>query len=466
MYKFLVYVIIFVFHFSTRLFAQYSTEDAWHDAQIADFEKKSKNAQARVGWFRDARFGMFIHWNPSSVVMGEISWSKQFYYDDGEKLQVNSRPTLTQAQMQEHTEWLDWFVPAVPKEVYDNLYKSFYPGMFNADSIVATAKQAGMKYVVMVAKHHDGFCMWDSQYTDFDIMSTPFKRDVLGEIAFACHKQCIKFGIYYSQRDWHHPDFSSTNLVRYNKFMRNQIKEILTKYAPVSLIFFDAFEWKEPEVWETEKMFKEIYSISPNIVINDRSGVPGDYATPEQIIGRMDMKRTWESNMTFTGKWSWRGFGNNLISIEECFKYLIDCVGGNGNLLLNIDPLPTGQIDPREKTRLNIIGNWISKNSEAIYGTIGGPLKPAKWGSSTRKGKNLYLLVHDWNVFPSHIPDLGVNVKSVTLLSGKELSATIYDKSFSIEAPENLRDKYVTVIKIETDKDLSQVQIIDKNKDS
>ena len=449
------------FFFYSQLFAKYTPEDAWKDAQIPMLNHKSKTAQMRSKWFRDARLGMFIHWNPSSLVMSEISWSKQFYDDNGETLKENPRPTLEHVQHREHTEWYDWFVPPVPKEVYDHLHKSFYPGMFNADSIVSVAKKTGMKYIIMVAKHHDGFCMWDSQYTDFDIMSTPFKRDIVGEIADACHRQGIRFGIYYSQRDWHHPDYSSENIARYNEYMRNQIKEILIKYAPVSALFFDAEEWKDPAIWETEKMFKEIYAIAPDIIINNRSGVPADYSTPEQVIGQMDMERVWESCMTFTGKWSWRGFDNTIIPIEKCFSYIVNCIGGNGNLLLNIDPLPTGQIDPREKSRLVIMGDWIEKNKEAIYGTSGGLYPPAKWGASTRKGNNLYILVYDWNEFPDCLPGLGTKVESVSLLSGESLPFEDSNNKISFKVPQTMRDKYVTVIKIKTKQDLSSFAIIE-----
>ncbi len=340
MKKSLYLLFIYCFISCTEILAQqsYSVEDAWKDANIKNLKEKSVIAQNRSEWFRNAKLGMFIHWNPSSVAAAEISWSKQFYDNDGELLLKNPRPTLEHCKTQEHTEWISWFKPGVPKEIYDNLYKSFYPGMFNADSIVNTALNAGVKYIVMVTKHHDGFCMWDTEFSDYDIMATPFKRDIVGEMAEACHKSGMKFCIYYSQRDWHHPDYSTKNLTKYNQYMRNQIRELLTKYAPVAGIFFDASEWNNnPEVWEPEKMFKEIYSIAPDIIINNRCGVPGDYYTPEQKIGSMDMDCMWESCMTFTGEWSWRGFANEIIPVEKCFEYLINCVGGNGNLLMNID---------------------------------------------------------------------------------------------------------------------------------
>lgn len=458
MKKFFVLVYLFVFLMTAYSQKNYTVDDAWADAQITKLKDKSLVAQKRSQWFRDAKLGMFIHWNHSSVVASEISWSKQFYDDNGEQLLKNPRPTLKDCSTQEHTNWISWFKPACPKEVYDNLHKSFYPGMYNADSIVNTALKAGVKYIVMVTKHHDGFCMWDSEYTDYDIMSTPFKRDIVGEMADACHRLGMKFCIYYSQRDWHHPDYSSENLHKYNQYMHNQIKELLTKYAPVSAIFFDAGAWKDPEVWESEKMFKEIYSIAPDIVINNRCGVPGDYYTPEQKVGGIDMDTMWESCMTFTGEWSWRGFGNEVIPVEKCFDYLINCVGGNGNLLMNIDPLPTGQIDPREKTRLSIMGEWISRNAEAIYGTLGGFLKPADWGTSTRKGNNLYLLVKDWSTFPRFLPVMGVKVKDITV-GGRSIDFKTGKNGLELYVPEWMRDKYVTVVKIVTDKDLTDFEL-------
>lgn len=435
----------------TPIFAQnkYTVDDAWRDAQVKELKLKSPVAQQRSLWFRQAKLGMFIHWNYSSIVGGEISWSKQFYNDDGENLRENPRPTLKDCKMKEHTEWLDWFKPAVPKKVYDNLYKSFYPGMYNADSIVTTAQKAGVKYIVMVAKHHDGFCMWDSKYTDFDVMSTPFKRDILGEMANACHRNGMKFCIYYSQRDWHHPDYSSATLGKYNQYMRNQISELLTKYAPIDGIFFDADEWNgDSSIWEPEKLFKEIYSINPNIIINNRCGVPGDYGTPEQQIGGIDMEHTWESCMTFTGFWSWHGFDTPVIPVEKCLDYLISCAGGNGNLLMDIGPLPTGQIDPREENRLLEVGDWLKTNGEAIYATQGGPFKPGKWGVATRKGKDIYLIIANWNEWNGKIAISPKIIKSIGQLNGQAVNYTADKGSVTLQL-DSLAKKPYDIIKIQ-----------------
>lgn len=450
---------------ATSLYAQnkYSLDDAWRDAQTKELKQKSAIAQQRSLWFRQARLGMFIHWNMSSLVGGEISWSKQFYEDDGEHLMKNSRPTLRNCKMQEHTEWYDWFKPVVPKEVYNNLYKSFYPGMYQADSIVSTALKSGVKYIVMVAKHYDGFCMWDSQYTDYDVMSTPFKRDILGEMANACHRQGMRFFIYYSQRDWHHPDYASATIAQYNQYMRNQIRELLTKYAPIDGIFFDAGEWNgNPEVWEPEKMFKEIYAINPNILINNRCGVPGDYSTPEQEIGIIDMNHTWESCMTFTGFWSWHGFNSTVIPVEKCLSYLISCAGGNGNLLMDVGPLPTGQLDPREKDRLLKMGAWLRTNGEAIYATQGGPFNPGKWGVSTRKGKNIYLILSDWNEWNGRVSLNPRLIQSIRFLNGQLIRYTTDKNGVVLQLDDDLKKPFdIIKIQLKTDADKLELCALD-----
>ncbi len=442
------------------VFAQnYSPEDAWRDARVSLRAEKSTVAQRRSEWWRDARFGMFIHWNPSSVAVSEISWSKQFYSDNGENIQVNPRPDAGFSGGKEHTEWLGWFKPAVPKEVYDNLYKSFYPGMFDADHFVAQAKDAGMKYIVMVAKHHDGFCMWDSEFTDFDVMSTPFKRDILGEMAAAAHKAGLKFGIYYSQRDWHHPDYKPGTMAKYNEYMRNQIKELLSKYGEISVLFFDSGEWKTWELWEGDQLFRQIYQLQPNIVINDRCGVPADYSTPEQSVGQFDNQRDWESCMTFTGFWSWHGFQTPVISYKECLRYLINCAGGDGNLLMNIGPMPTGQIDPREASRLNRIGEWLKKYGESIYGTRGGPFLPDSNRISTYKQNQVFVHVFKSENGEIILPGLKEKIVKAEVLSGSEIRVNQTPTKISFHIPVDYQDRLLTTVKLTLDKSVDEKQI-------
>ncbi len=222
--------------------ADSTSEQFWADAQKPNWADKSEASQRRMDWWRDAKFGMFVHWDPSSVAACEISWSKQFYDNTGEHQLPNPRPGPGLFNIKEHHEWLSWFKPPAPREVYDNLYKSFYPGMFDADKFVGTAKQAGMKYLIMVSKHHNGFCMWDTKFTDYNVMNSPFHRDILGEVAQACARAGIEFGIYYSQRDWHHPDYGPAHMARYNEYMSNQIREMLVKYPNIRVVWFDSSE--------------------------------------------------------------------------------------------------------------------------------------------------------------------------------------------------------------------------------
>ena len=394
----------------------------WADAQKVNRADKSAASQRRLEWWRDAKFGLFVHWDPSSVAASEISWSKQFYDDTGEALRDNPRPSPGLHGVNEHRIWFDWFKPAVPRDVYDNLYKSFYPGMFDADKFVGVAKQAGMKYLIQVSKHHNGFCMWDTKFSDYNVMATPFRRDILGEMSRACERAGIKFGIYYSQRDWHHPDYGPERMAAYNRTMYDQIEELLVKCPNVSVIFFDTEDYYPWQLWDGKKLFAMIHRLRPDIIINDRCGVPADCATPEQGIGAYNLERDWESCMTFTGFWSWHGFQAPVIPFEECLRHLVRCAGGGGNLLMNVGPLPTGQIDPREADRLGRVGEWLAKYGESIYGTRGGPFPPGDYGVSTHKGDAIYVHVLQWPEGELVLPPLAGRVTSARVLSGREAS--------------------------------------------
>ena len=426
------------------------------DHKVANRSEKSETGQRRMDWWRDARFGMFIHWNPSSVALSEISWSKLFYDDLGEKeLKPNPRPGPGLMGMNEwHEPWLDWFKPPVPAEVYDNLNKSFYPGMFDADKIVAQAKAAGMKYIVQVAKHHDGFCMWNSEFTDFDMSATPFKRDIIGEMAKACKKAGMKFGIYYSQRDWHHPDYGPERMAKYNEYMRNQIKELLVRHPNISLLWFDS-EGFPFELWEGEALYRMIHQLRPDIIINNRCGLPGDYHTPEQHIGDFNLERDWESNMTFTGFWAWHGYQTKVIPFEECLTRLVRCAGGNGNLLMNIGPMPTGEIDTREADRLRRVGEWLKVNGSAIYGTKGGPYHPNGDYTSTRKGNRIYLHVIKWPESGNLIiPPLEAKLVKAVLMKGAKAAVKQSEAGLEISVPVESREPGVTTVGMEFDRNV------------
>jgi alpha-L-fucosidase len=430
----------------------------WADTQKPNLADKSEVSRQRLQWWHDAKFGMFLHWDPSSVAATEISWSKQFYDDTGEHLLDNPRPGPGLYNIHEHHEWLSWFRPAAPREVYDNLYKSFYPGMFDADQFVAQAKKAGMKYIIEVSKHHNGFCMWDTNFSDYNIMHSPFHRDILGEIAQACDRAGMKFGIYYSQRDWHHPDYCAERMEQYDEYMYNQIQELLTQHPNISVIFFDTEPYYPAKLWNTEKLFRMIYHLRPDIVINDRCGVPGDYSTPEQSIGKFNSLRDWESCMTFTGHWSWSGFGNAVIPFEQCLLNLVHCAGGNGNLLMNVGPMPTGQIDPREADRLSRVGAWLAKNGESIYSTHGGPFRPGPYGVSTCRDNTVYVHGLKWNNDTIVLPPLPAKIKSSHLLSGGRVEVSQNDQGITLTVAKADQCPPDTVVAIELDQPATTLQ--------
>ncbi len=310
---------------------------------------------------------MFIHWGPVSLKGTEIGWSRG-------------------AQ--------------IPIEEYDNLYKQFNPTRFNADEWVAVAKAAGMKYMVLTTKHHDGFCLWDTKQTDYNIMNTPFKRDVVKELAAACKKGGIAFGTYYSTCDWHHPDFPLTSpggknearksdLDRYTEYLKAQTKELLTNYGPLFTLWYDV-----PQKFDATRgagVINMARSIQPDIVINNRTGAKGDYDTPEQRIGGFQIDRPWETCMTICQQWAWKP-DDKMKSLEQCLQTLIRTNGGDGNLLFNVGPHAHRR--DRSRARSNASRKWAHgsrKTAMPLYGTRGGPWKPSTHMVSTRKGDKIYL---------------------------------------------------------------------------
>ncbi len=357
---------------------------------------------SRMDWWRDARFGMFIHWGVYAVPAGEWNGKKEY----GEWIRNSAE---------------------IPLEEYDQFRQKFNPVKFDADAWVKMARDAGMKYIVITSKHHDGFCMFDTKQTDFNIMSTPFKRDPMIELAAACKKYGLKFCFYHSIMDWHHPDYlprrtwekdrttEGADFNRYMAYMKAELKELLTNYGDIGVLWFDG-EWEN--TWN-EKYGKELYnyvkSFQPNVLVNNRVGAGrldmegltksgafgGDFGTPEQQIPATGLPGVdWETCMTMNDHWGYNKADKNFKSTKEIIRMLADIASKGGNYLLNVGPTAEGLFPQESIDRLAAIGKWMKVNGESIYGTQASPFKELSWGRCTRKTAGdrtiLYLHVFDW----------------------------------------------------------------------
>jgi len=390
---------------------------------------------AKLKWWRSARFGMFIHWGPVSLTGNEISWSRGVQ---------------------------------TPIKVYDNLYKRFDPVEFNPNQWVSIAKAAGMKYIVLTTKHHDGFCLWDTKQTDYNIMHSPYHKDIVRMLSDACKRQHIPFGAYYSVCDWHNPDFLYTspggsvmnphpNMDAYTEYMKKQLKELITSYGPLLLVWFD-----NPEGFTAERgrdVVDYVRSLQPDIIVNNRCATPGDYDTPEQRIGGFQMDRPWETCMTLCQQWSWKP-GDKMKSLRECIGILARCAGGDGNLLLNVGPEPSGEIEPRQVERLKEIGAWLKRNGASIYNTRGGPYMPCSDYACTRRGDDIFLHILDWKGDMLSLPPLPAKIMHASLLEGGEVRITQNAEGVSISVPERYRDPNDTVVRLRLDRDAMSVSPI------
>ena len=351
----------------------------------------SVERQARLQWFSEARFGMFVHWGLYAIPAGDYQ---------GKKV-----PGIG-----------EWIMKTgnIPTSEYEELCGQFDPVTFNAEAWAALAKRTGMKYLLITAKHHDGFCLWDSRVTDYDIVDrTPFSKDIIRALAGACERQGIKLCLYYSILDWHHPDVSYRTAKadrhpdRYvQEYMKPQLAELLSgEYGRIDMLWFDGW-W---ESWWTPEMGRDVYDfvheLNPQVIVNDRlrSGdyIIGDYVTPEQNIpavptSSLQPGARWETVMTMNNTWGYRADDRNWKSPRELIRTLIEVASRGGNLTLNVGPDARGRIPPESVEALNAIGQWMEVNGEALYGTSHSPFGCMPWGRITAKRDTLYLHVFEW----------------------------------------------------------------------
>lgn len=426
-------------------------EDKKVDTPVVVETKEQK--AARMKWFDESRFGMFIHWGVYSVPAGE--WNGNTGYGE-------------------------WFLEEtkMPVSQYEKFAKEFNPVKFNAKEWVRMAKDAGVKYIVITTKHHDGFGMYPSKLTDWCIKSTPFQRDPMKELAKACKKAGITFCTYHSIMDWHHPDYPNRrgyndvatgkpDMDRFTVYLKGQLKEIVTSYHP-GIMWFDG-EWES--AWTHERgvdLYAYLRNLDPKLIINNRIGKGragmsgmdngkgvGDYGTPEQEIPATGFGKGahWESCMTMNGHWGYNKHDNGWKSTQELVRNLINCASKGGNYLLNVGPTSEGLFPDASIERLAGIGKWMKVNGESIYGTTASPFNSLPWGRCTQKAGKLYLHVFDWPKDGKLIvPGLKNTVKKAYLLAdgGKtKLAVTPDGANQIVDVGQDPLDPIATVVILE-----------------
>ncbi len=424
------------------------------DAATAEHERSTAD---RMAWWREARFGMFLHWGLYAIPAGR--WGEQT----------------------DHAEWIRE-TAHIPTEEYDRFVPQFNPVDFDARAWVALAKRAGMQYVVITSKHHDGFCLFDSAETDYDVMSTPFHRDIMKELSDACHEAGLRMCWYHSIMDWHHPDYlprrswedrpaAGADMNRYVDHLHAQVRELLSHYGPIGVMWFDG-EWEN--TWNHEygqALYDLCRSIQPDVIVNNRVDVgrggmagmtsdsrfAGDFGTPEQEIPATGLSGVdWETCMTMNDHWGYNSSDRNWKTTTDLVRKLVDIASKGGNFLLNVGPTSAGRFPTEAIERLEAIGKWMDVNGEAIHGTTASPIAKLAWGRITTKpsggGTTLYLCVFDWPVDGRLVvPGLGSVPRGARLLAepGRALAVSREESSVVLTLPAQAPDAICSVVALD-----------------
>lgn len=395
----------------------------------------------RLNWWREAKFGLFIHWGLYAIPAGV--WKGEAVPGIGEWIMLRAR---------------------IPVHEYEPLAQQFNPVKFDAAEWVRLAKEAGQKYIVITSKHHDGFCLYQSALTKYNIVDgAPFGRDPLKELADECARQDMRLGFYYSQtQDWHHPDGdgndwdfdeSKKDFGGYiEEYVKPQVAELLTHYGPVALIWFDTP--KGITVAQSQSLLDLCRQIQPETLVCGRLGnTLGDYASAnDNQIPTRYVNYDWETPATINDTWGYKRDDHNWKATDDLIHKLVDIVSKGGNYLLNVGPTAEGVIPQPSVDRLRAMGAWLAVNGDSIYGTRPGPLQGLPWGRSTQKAGKLYLHVFDWPA-GGRIEIEGIPEAAAYLLADpdqKRLKVHPGAESLVIEAPASAPDAIDTVIVLDT----------------
>ncbi len=400
-----------------------------------------------TSWFTHDRFGMFIHWGLYSLLA------------DGEWVLHNKKLRLGE---------------------YERLARTFHPQDFDAAEWVGLAKAAGMKYITFTTKHHDGFAMWDSEVSDWNIVDrTPYGKDVVRQLADECRRQGIKLFLYHSHLDWRHPDFfpwggtgrhtgraESGEWTRYLDFMDAQLTELLTGYGDIAGVWFDGF-WDRPDAdWRLEKTYKLIHDLQPAALIGNNHhhkpfpgedfqmyerDLPGHNASGFNTgteMGNLPL----ETCDTMNGAWGYTITDRNWKSARDLIRYLVRSAGYGANFLLNVGPMPNGEIPPESVERLRAMGAWLDKYGESVYGTRGGPTPARLWGVTTRKPGRVYVHVLDWADPVLAVAGIDSPVKSASYLKdGSAVPFLQTSGSVVLTLPPPTDDDWDRIVALDTD---------------
>ncbi len=338
----------------------------------AQAEEESPEVKAdrdrRMKWWHDAKFGMFIHWGLYSTI-GHHEWAME--------------------------------MEGIPVPQYEQLAKIFKPQPNAARAWAKLAKAAGQKYMVMTTKHHEGFCNWDTKLTNYCAPKQGPGRDLVAEYVEAARAEGLRVGFYYSLMDWHHPDGARCATdeearKRFVEYTHGLIRELLTNYGKIDVLWYDV-DWPlTAEQWESKKMNEMVFKLQPDIIVNNRNGLPGDFSTPEQTIRAERGGRAWESCMTMNNSWGYTPADDDWKNAKTVVRNLVTCARGGGNYLLNIGPKPDGSVPEQSAGVLNEVGHWMDKNGPTIYESEPCNAHGHTFAGYTRKGNTLYIHVHFW----------------------------------------------------------------------
>ena len=418
-----------------------------------DYEEPTHTALDRMlatqesrQWHLDAKLGVSLHWGPVALTGAPMSWGR-----------FGPRPGAGKAA-----------ASGIPVEDYDQLYRRFDPVAFDADQWVSLFKRAGARYFYFTAKHHDGFCMFDTETTDYDIMSTPFGRDVAGELAAAAQGHAVKVFWYYSQPDWVHPNsLQEGHYENYLPYMQRQVDELLTKYGKIDGLWFDHLASRHYH-WNSVEWLPALREAHPGLLFNNRIGhgleskYQGDWFVYELRVGPWEETRHWEANTTLTKAWAWHG-GDLVKPYETVLRLLLQVAGNGGNLLLNLGPTPEGKIADKEQAVLEKLGDWMAEFGEAVYGTRKGHFKPGPWGASAHRDNELFLYVleqYEGDSYRLTLPVLDLKPVDVELMTPGSLESDLEGNhwAFSLSAGSS---REPAVIRLGFDAPLDDVPAVD-----